>query len=96
MKESEKIIFKRPIQLPNQQPNEAVLPTLGQPETSLHAIIGSLSPKTMKVKGKIGGQWVTILIDFGSTHNSLDLAIFSKILLPVLTKRQGPSENRQL
>lgn len=85
-KEVEEIIFKRPIQLSHQQPNEGLLLTLDQPEIFLQAIIGSLSPKTMRVKGKIGGQWVTILIDSANTHNFLDLAVVSKIPLLVMAK----------
>ena len=45
------------------------------PEISLHAIIGSLHPKTMKVLGWIGGQKVVVLIDSGSTHNFVDTLI---------------------
>lgn len=40
----------------------------------------------MRVKGKIGGQWVTILIDSANTHNFLDLAVVSKIPLLVMAK----------
>lgn len=34
-----------------------------QPEISLHALIGSLSPKSIGVKGRVGNQEVVILID---------------------------------
>ncbi|KAF5477121.1 hypothetical protein F2P56_003793 [Juglans regia] len=54
-------------------------------EITLHAIIGSLNPKTMQVVGRIGNQPVTILIDSGSTHNFLDPSIVSKLSLHVLT-----------
>ncbi|KAF5466832.1 hypothetical protein F2P56_016722, partial [Juglans regia] len=55
------------------------------PEITLHAIIGSLNPKTMRVVGRIGIQPVTILIDSGSTHNFLDPSLMSKLSLHVLT-----------
>lgn len=51
------------------------------PEISLHALIGSMNPKTMRVLGKIGGQKVVILIDSGSTHNFLDPSIAQKAQL---------------
>ncbi|XP_042972766.1 uncharacterized protein LOC122304569 [Carya illinoinensis] len=55
------------------------------PAITLHAIIGSLNPKTMRVVGKIGNQPVTILIDSGSTHNFIDPSLLSKLSLPVFT-----------
>jgi hypothetical protein len=42
------------------------------PEISLNAIIGSPSPKTMRIVGFIKLNWVIILIDSGSTHNFVD------------------------
>lgn len=59
-----------------------------QPEISLHALTGSHNPRTMRAMGKIGGHWITILIDTGSTHNSLDPAIFSKVKLPINTTKR--------
>lgn len=47
-------------------------------EITLHAINRSHNPRTMRVKGRFGNQWVTILIDTESTHNFLDLAILKK------------------
>ena len=35
----------------------------------------------MKVKGKINGHWVTILIDTSSTHNFLDATMLSILQL---------------
>ncbi|KAB1203113.1 hypothetical protein CJ030_MR8G008945 [Morella rubra] len=47
-------------------------------EISLHALTGSLNPKTMRVVGRVGGQNVVILIDSGSTHNFLDPSIVKR------------------
>ncbi|KAF5465151.1 hypothetical protein F2P56_015182 [Juglans regia] len=54
-------------------------------EISLHAIIGTINPRTMHVMGRVGSQAVTILIDSGSTHNFLDSALMSQLHLPVST-----------
>lgn len=54
------------------------------PKISLHAIIGSINPKTMKVKGRIGYCWIVILIDIRSTDNFIDLAIVSQTRLGVI------------
>lgn len=50
-------------------------------EISLHALTRSMNPKTMRLLGKIGNQQVVILIDSGSTHNFLDLAIIRRAQL---------------
>jgi hypothetical protein len=41
-------------------------------EISLNAIIGTPTPKTMRIVGWVKGQQVIVLIDLGSTHNFLD------------------------
>ncbi|KAA8524512.1 hypothetical protein F0562_010935 [Nyssa sinensis] len=51
-------------------------------QISVHALSGSLSYKTMRIKGKVKKNMVIILIDSGSTHNFLD---------PVMAKRTGAS-----
>ncbi|XP_075659120.1 uncharacterized protein LOC142628999 [Castanea sativa] len=50
-------------------------------EITLYALLGSPSLGTIRIKGKINGHWVLILIDTGSTHNFLDAAILSKLQL---------------
>lgn len=40
----------------------------------------------MRVKGKIWGQWVTILIDSRGTLNFLDPVIVTKMPLPMMAK----------
>lgn len=42
------------------------------PEISLHAMAGTTSPQTMRLRGHLGRQPVVILIDSGSTHNFID------------------------
>lgn len=59
-----------------------------QLEISLHAIIGSQNPKTMRLKSKIGNQWVIILVDSRSTYNFLDLTVLSRVPLPVVVKEK--------
>ena len=39
------------------------------PEVSMHALAEQISPRTIRVKGKIGNHYIQILIDSGSTHN---------------------------
>lgn len=45
---------------------------------SLHAMVGALSPKTMRVMGQLKKKWVVILVDIGSTHNFVDTSVTSK------------------
>lgn len=52
-----------------------LLEGIGKPEISLHAITGFVGPRMMRIKGKIGRQWVVILIDTRSTHNFVDQAL---------------------
>ena len=54
-------------------------PKIAKAEITLYALLGSPSPGTMRIKGKINGHWVVILIDTSSTHNFLDAAIVSKL-----------------
>jgi hypothetical protein len=51
------------------------------PRISLASIIGITQPKTLKLKGHIKNDNVTILIDTGSTHNFLDIKIARKLKL---------------
>ncbi|XP_026382523.1 uncharacterized protein LOC113277692 [Papaver somniferum] len=41
------------------------------PGISLHALMGSLFPNTMRITGHIKGKPITVLIESGSTHNFL-------------------------
>lgn len=44
-------------------------------EISLHAMIGTVNPKTMRVVARVGTFPIVVFIDSGSTHNFLDLNI---------------------
>lgn len=54
-----------------------------EPGISIHAIIGSPSPRTMRILGQVQGVGVVILLDTGSTHNFLNLSVITKAQLPV-------------
>lgn len=57
------------------------------PEIFLHALTGSINPKTIRILGKIKGQQIVILIDSESTHNFLDPTIIKRAQLK--TKKRG-------
>ena len=49
----------------------------------MHAIAGTPTPQTMRVKGALGRYTVIVLVDSGSTHNFLQEEVANKIgLLP--------------
>jgi hypothetical protein len=50
---------------------------------SLHALVGSPTPCTMRLMGKIGAQMVVVLIDTGSTHSFIDPNIAKKASMPI-------------
>ena len=51
---------------------------------SLHAIIGTPNPKTMRVKIKLKGHEFIALIDTGSTHNFLHPRVARKVRLSII------------
>ncbi|XP_026450694.1 uncharacterized protein K02A2.6-like [Papaver somniferum] len=54
-------------------------------EISVHALGGSRTPQTMRVTGAIKKEKITILIDYGSTHNFIDPIISRKLGIEVLS-----------
>ena len=58
----------------------------GVAEITLYALLGSPSPSTMKVWGRINHQEMVMLIDSGSTHNFLDVALWKVLQLPISTQ----------
>lgn len=43
-----------------------------EPVISLHAIVGTTSPQTMRIRVVIKGHGITALLDSGSSHNFLN------------------------
>ena len=50
-----------------------------QPEISLHALVRVTTPQTMQVSGFLKKLSLTILIDFGITHNFIDPQIAKQV-----------------
>lgn len=53
-------------------PQELLEGDLENVQISMHAMMGSNSFRTMRVKGVLRGRTITILIDSGSTHNFIE------------------------
>ena len=56
-------------------------------EITLYALVGSPSPKTMRVRSKIKELGLVSLIDSGSTHNFLDLSVVLTLKLQIDTSQ---------
>ncbi|KAG7996678.1 hypothetical protein I3843_01G173600 [Carya illinoinensis] len=54
-----------------------------EPAISIHALVGSPNPRTMRLIGSIGGVRIVVLIDTRSTHNFVDPSIVTKAQLPL-------------
>ena len=54
-------------------------------EITLYALLGSPSPGTMRILARIKQQEMVILIDNGSTYNSLDKGMWKALNLPLLS-----------
>lgn len=55
-------------------------------DISLHAIIGSLSHRTMRVMEKIKGQPIVMLVDTGSKHNFMKVRVVNGELVKSVGK----------
>ena len=65
-------------------PSKSSFELINQPtEITLYALLGSPSPSTTRVIGRINQQELVILIDRGSTHNFLDPSIWMLLKLPM-------------
>ena len=48
---------------------------------SVHAIAGATSHQTMRIRGNIKKKAIVILIDYGSTHNFLDVTVAKRTIV---------------
>lgn len=48
-------------------------------EVSINSVVGLTSPRTIKLKGKIGETEVIVLIDSGATHNFLSKRVIQQL-----------------
>ena len=56
-------------------------------EITLYALIGTPTPSTIRVKGKINGSGLVILVDTSSTHNFVEALLVSSLQLKVDVSR---------
>jgi hypothetical protein len=68
---------------------EPIIQEVVDPEITLHAISGSLAPKTMCFFGSIRSKKLVILLDSDSTHNFINLAAVPVAFLGPLTPLQS-------
>ena len=52
-------------------------------ELSVNSVVGFTSPRTMKLKGRLRGDEVIVLIDSGATHNFISAELVRKMGLAV-------------
>lgn len=69
------------------------------PKISLAAMTGISQPQTLKLKGHINKENVTVLIDTGSTHNFIDIKVARKLNLfvyPVLDMKVMVADGKKI
>lgn len=59
------------------------LVALNDASISLHAMVSTTNPRTMRVHGLIDREQVVIMVKTGSTHNFLDIALVHKCKLAI-------------
>lgn len=52
-------------------------------ELSINTVVGFSTPRTMKIKGKVGKIEVIVLIDCGATHNFISYRLVDSMALPL-------------
>ena len=55
----------------------------GRSSVSLNSVVGINSPRTMKLRGEIGGEGVIVTVDPGATHNFILSTAVSKLHLVI-------------
>ena len=61
------------------------LPEIGEMvEISLNSVVGLTTPKTMKMRERVYGQEVVVLVDCGATHNFISTKLVEKLGLEVV------------
>ena len=69
------------------------------PKISLATMTGISQPQTLKLKGHIKNENVTVLVDTGSTHNFLDIRVARKLKLfvhPVLDMKVMVADGKKI
>ena len=56
---------------------------MGEAEITLYALVGSPTPGTVRVKGRIKSVSLVVLVDSGSTHNFIDAYVIPNPHIPV-------------
>ena len=68
--------------------DEVVEQTETTPEISFHAMVGTQTPETMRVMGRLVPKVVTVLIESGSTHNFVWQELAEKVGLQLIPIKQ--------
>lgn len=89
-----------PHSVASEEPPE-VCPNSPQPEISLNFVMGITIPRTLKLRGHIGGSEVIIMVDSKATHNFISNEAIGKLGIPVTPSKEfgvslgtGESVNR--
>ncbi|XP_048627868.1 uncharacterized protein LOC125596911 [Brassica napus] len=56
-------------------------------ELSVNSVVGLSSPHTIKLKGRVAGEEVVVLIDSGATHNFISEELVKKLSIPRSTTK---------
>ncbi|WZY74607.1 hypothetical protein YC2023_020991 [Brassica napus] len=83
----EEVFDEEPCELLDEEENEVEAVVA---EVSISSVVGLTSSRTMKLKGELGGEEVTVLIDSGASHNFISEKMASRMgLITKNTTRYG-------